>query len=176
MCPIPRCLPVLVSKLGPAIDRSAAAAASGLRAVSRFPAASMAQLRESAMQYQRALDGLSPTSSGTAAAEAAADAELAFRQAINAAIRPLGDGSGINWTALHPIILHSTLAASIVAHFGRIPWTALTQRMLSAADGSSRTILHANGHILWLLFNSVLRGDQDSATTYRLAALLLRQV
>ena len=85
----------------------------------------MAPLQVLALRFQQLLDGLDGETWSPAAGAACL--------ALDAAMEPLGQSK--NWDALHPIILRTDLAVSIVAIWERISWAALTRGCCAVQKG-----------------------------------------
>ena len=134
----------------------------------------MAQLCELALQYQRELD----STSGLTRSAAARFAGVALLAAVEAsrgtdpeapeAIRPECRA------ALVPLILRTTLAASIVGCLERTPWAAVTWEMLGGEGDAFPAALNVDGTLfVWLYQAAMPEGPQPSGPV---TALLLRQV
>lgn len=134
----------------------------------------MARLLDLARQYQQALDA----AHGSVPDAAAVAAGSKLNQMANAATQP-HEGGPVNYSALYPLILRTTLAASIVTHLERIPWAEVTLQMLrepagtplAAADGCAAMLV-----CLGLAAEQSADNGSRSSSTSPLPALLLRQV
>lgn len=128
----------------------------------------MGQLFELALRLQQALD--SPDGYLTD------DAVPALGTALLDAMHRNADHTvcAEDVATLESIIMRTTLATSIVAHFERFPWTAVTARMMAAPRGTVLQGVLSCGAILEMLAHAAEAASQESKGT--LAVLLLRQV
>ena len=127
----------------------------------------MAQLLDLASKYQQALD----MACTGATAEAADASGRAFAAELRSAML---DEEYKGTAALELIVLRTTLIASIIVYFQRIPWTEVTPQMLVKPDGTMLAPLHLASSILRRLMQSyVEKGDSLKGGT---AVAILRQV
>lgn len=82
----------------------------------------------------------------------------------------------MNWKAAEPIILHTKVAASIVAYLGRTRWAALKLELLCEDDGVLPTGLQLSCSILSLLFASAIESVPFGSANSSVAAHMLKQV
>ena len=134
----------------------------------------MAQLRSLAELYQQALDGLGARSSS--AASDAAGWALYEAMASAGEIDVTRGLDGMKWKAVEPIILHTKVSASIVAHLGHTRWTALKLDLLCGDDGDLSTGWHLSCSILRLLFTSAIESVPFGSANSSVAAHMLKQV
>ena len=78
---------------------------------------------------------------------------------------------------MEPVIRQTTLATSIIAYFGRIPWEEVSLQIIARPIGTPISELFSSGEILDKLCASAFNaaetlGDRSCLT----ATLLLRQV
>ena len=102
----------------------------------------MPSLVDLALQYGKDLDGDTEGIEGIAAWNSGVVALVAVEDAIAA----VGGHS-----ALEPIILLTTLAASIVRYYERITWVVVTPQLLYKAGGHFSTKLTVSCNLLMLL-------------------------
>ena len=129
----------------------------------------MAQLLDLASKYQQALD-MACTGATAEAADASGRAFFGALYSATSGREPVL----MEAAALELIVLRTTLIASIIAYFQRIPWTEVTLRMLDQPDGTMLAALHLASSILRVLLQSyVEEGDSLKGGT---AVAILRQV
>ena len=127
----------------------------------------MAQLLDLASKYQQALD--------MACTGATAEAADASGRAFAAELRSVMlDEEYKGTAALELIVLRTTLIASIIVYFQRIPWTEVTPQMLVKPGGTLLAPLHLASSILRQLMQIFAQeGDSLEGGT---AVAILRQV
>lgn len=130
----------------------------------------MAQLLALAHAYQQALDGYR-ASTRNAASEAGRELYM-FRASMGP--YPSDDAAT---RALEPIILQTTLAASIVTYLERIPWVAVTPQMLSRPLGTPLSELLVCGDFLGMFLECAV-GELEASCSARstVSRRLLQQV
>lgn len=127
----------------------------------------MAGLHRLALQYQQALDSDRGTAPGGAVEAAGGALVCAVHQAM---FSP--EGFAKDPSVLEPIILRTTLAASLVEAVERIPWAAATPQMLSDTRGTPLAVADNGG---WLLLH-LCSAAEKAEGSQTVPALLLRQV
>lgn len=130
----------------------------------------MAQLHKLALKYQRALDAVNGSVSSSAADVVGEE----LFHAIEATMQPEA-ASEKDLSVLDPIILRTTLAASIAAYFECILWAAVTPDMLNVSKG---TPLAAANHGIWVLTRLYAASTRQSTSKSdtELAVRLVKQV
>ena len=131
----------------------------------------MTQLQILAQQYQQALDGLTGINSTPHSERAGA----ALLVAMEAELASSGAGA-YDWAALQSVVLQTTLAASIVSYWERIPWATLTPQMLSGPGRPILASLRISSSVMMYMCSSGLYGGSQGSVAIPTAALLLRQV
>lgn len=135
----------------------------------------MSELQRLAEEYQQALDG----SAGAAWGDEVQRAGVALLSGMQSACHWPGTGGLFGWSALKPIILDTTLAASIAACFETMSWALFAPHMLDTQTSSvylPTAILQVGSKVLIMLFQIVVDQDTSSRETIQAAILLLRQV
>lgn len=130
-----------------------------------------------AQKFEKALESLSGPATSAAAShyQAAEDAGRALQVALESnLVSRAGDQFVLNRyiNVMQPIIRRTTLAASIATYLQRIPWAAVTPRMLAEPAGTPLGTAHI-GCTLLALVQATSCGHSDSSTA---AELLFRQV
>lgn len=128
----------------------------------------MAELLALALHFQQKLD----SAQGALPSAAAEAAGTALCRAI-VSVMQTSPEKNKHYRHLEPIITRTTLAASIVAHWERIPWTAVTPSMLSSPSGTPLGPVETNA---WVLNCLCVMAEQRDFTRGTAPALLLRQV
>ena len=156
----------------PTMERSgrrAAAAAAGAGSPPTRQPSGMAQLRDLALRYQRTLGSVN----GFTRSDAATQAGLALVESLDAAVTAAGAVPD-PWQAFEPVMHETALAASIVAYWERLPWTALTPQQLCEQTFLSNTMVDCM--ILCTLAQCADVADDRSPDASPMASSLLKQV
>jgi hypothetical protein len=135
----------------------------------------MAQLHILALQYQQALDSLRGISC-TPHNDAADEAGAALAEAMDAVLAAPGASIFDGLAALQTVVWQTTLAASIVAYWERIPWAEVTQQRLSGSGRPLPAALRISSSVLNNSYRSALNGSSGGNVAIPIAARLLRQV
>lgn len=98
----------------------------------------------------------------------------ALGDAMEIVLRPAGNAPNTSFKALHPIIVQTTLAASVAAYLERISWATVALQLLGQHRGSLLENVSVAANIMNKLFGSVSRSSLLSNAN--LPALFLRQV
>lgn len=85
------------------------------------------------------------------------------------------DGINVDYNAFEPIILQTTLAASLVAYLERIPWDEVTCQMLCDMQDAARSCVGTCCELLGILVSAAVSCTESDRSS-QVPALLLRQV